>query len=81
MTKNDSIEFSQFIARDFGIIILSEFSEVHNGQLAERMEFLSDKDMHDVYPQLLLFCADSDGIILNTSLKARSVTLLLEDKE
>ena len=82
MTRNDSQEFKQMINRDFGIVILSQFSEVHNGQLAERMEFLSDRDMKDVYPQLLLFCADSDGIILNTSLKGRSVTILLsEDKQ
>lgn len=80
MTKNDSQEFKQFINRDFGILILSRFSEAHNGQLAERMEFLSDRDMKDVYPQLLLFCADSDGIILNTSLKARTVTLLLSSE-
>lgn len=77
MTRNDSQEFKQMINRDFGIVILSQFSEAHNGQIAERMEFLSDKDMHDVYPQLLLFCADSDGVILNTSLKAKTVTLLL----
>lgn len=79
MTMNDTLEFKQFINRDFGILILSQFSHDHNGQVAERMEFLSDKDMKDVYPQLLLFCADSDGIILHTSLKARTVTLLLED--
>lgn len=78
MTMNDTQEFKQMVNRNIGIIILSQFSEAHNGQFAERMEFLSDKDMRDVYPQLLLFCADSDGIILNTSLKARSVTLLLE---
>lgn len=82
MTINDSQEFKEFISRDFGITILSKYSaKNHVGEFAERMEFLSDKDMHDVYPQLLLFCADSDGIILNTSLKARSVTLLLEDKQ
>lgn len=80
MTMNNTLEFKQMVNRNFGIIILSQFSEVHNGQIAERMEFLSDKDMRDVYPQLLLFCADSDGIILNTSLKARSVTLLLSSE-
>lgn len=80
MTKNDSQEFKQMINRDFGIVILSRFSEAHIGQLAERMEFLSDRDMKDVYPQLLLFCADSDGIILNTSLKAKTVTLLLSSE-
>lgn len=77
MTRNDSQEFKQMINRDFGIVILSQFSEAHNGQLAERMEFLSDREMKELYPQLLLFCADSDGIILNTSLKAKTVTLLL----
>ena len=77
MTRNDSQEFKQMINRDFGIVILSQFSKAHNGQLAERMEFLSEKDMKDVYPQLLLFCADSDGVILNTSFKAKTVTLLL----
>ena len=81
MTINDSQEFKQMINRDFGIIILSKYSpKNHVGEFAERMEFLSDKDVHDVYPQLLLFCADSDGIILNTSLKARSVTLLLSSE-
>lgn len=80
MTKNDTLEFKQMINRDMGIVILSQFSEAHNGQLAERMEFLSDKEMKDVYPQLLLFCVDCDGIILNTSFKAKTVTLLLEDK-
>lgn len=80
MTKNDSLEFKQMINRDFGIVILSRFSEAHNGQIAERMEFLSDRDMKDVYPQLLLFCADSDGVILNTSLKAKTVTLLLSSE-
>jgi hypothetical protein len=79
---DDSLEFKEFISRDFGITILSKYStKNHVGQFAERMEFLSDKDMYDVYPQLLLFCADSNGIILNTSLKARSVTLLLEGRE
>lgn len=77
MTRNDSQEFKQMINRDFGIVILSQFSKAHNGQLAERMEFLNDREMKEVYPQLLLFCADSDGIILNTSLKAKTVTLLL----
>lgn len=80
MTRNDTQEFKQMIYRDFGIVILSQFSNDYNGQIAERMEFLIDKEMMDVYPQLLWFCADSDGIILHTSLKARSVTLLLEDK-
>ena len=80
MTMNNTLEFKQMVNRNFGIIILSQFSEMHNGQIAERMQFLSDKDMRDVYPQLLLFCADSDGIILNTSLKARSVTLLLSSE-
>lgn len=77
MTRNDSQEFKQMINRDFGIVILSQFSKAHNGQLAEWMEFLNDREMKEVYPQLLLFCADSDGIILNTSLKAKTVTLLL----
>lgn len=80
MTMNNTLEFKQMVNRNFGIIILSQFFEMHNGQIAERMQFLSDKDMRDVYPQLLLFCADSDGIILNTSLKARSVTLLLSSE-
>lgn len=81
MTMNDTQEFKQMINRDFGIIILSQFSEAHSGQIVEYMEFLSDKDMMDVYPQLLLFCVDSDGIILHTSLKSKTVTLLLEDKK
>lgn len=78
MTINDTQKFKQMINQDFGILILSTYSATNKaGQFAERMEFLTVKDMEEVYPQLLLFCADNKGIILHTSLKSKSVTLLV----
>lgn len=81
MTKSDFQYFKNMIQKEQKISMFIQDSENIGDIIHERLEFISYSDFKNVYPQLLCFCVDNDGIIVSTSIKNNAVTVLLEVDE